>query len=106
MLRQVEAFQHGKSERADRGVGQRLSLLRVGWPALDDEDRAEKLRLANGYYERFDKEVQQRLGSISAERSGWRRQRRRGLASLGSNPGLYIHRGFESCNSRQSKTGP
>lgn len=54
MLKQVEAFQRGKSERADDGLGQRLSLLRVGWPALDDKDRAEKLRLANGYYERFD----------------------------------------------------
>ncbi len=54
MLQQVEAFHRGRAARTDGGAGQRLSLLRVGWPALDERDRVAKLHLANGYYERFD----------------------------------------------------
>lgn len=54
MLQQVDAFNRGKAARSDGGGDQILSLLRVGWPALDEKDKLEKLQLANGYYERFD----------------------------------------------------
>lgn len=54
MLEQVEAFRRGKAERGEAGKHQQLSLLRVGWPAKDERDKQAKLRLANGYYERFD----------------------------------------------------
>ena len=54
MRQQVNAFKRGKAARGTDGASQRLSLLRVGWPALDDADKRAKLALANGYYERFD----------------------------------------------------
>ncbi len=54
MLEQVNAFIRGKEERGEAGKGQKLSLLRVAWPATSDKDRAAKLHGANDYYERFD----------------------------------------------------
>ena len=54
MLQQADAFRRGRAERGEAGEQQQLSLLRVGWPAKNERDRQEKLRLANGYYERFD----------------------------------------------------
>lgn len=54
MLAQVDAFRRGREERGEAGKHQQLSLLRVGWPAKNEQDRQQKLRLANGYYERFD----------------------------------------------------
>ncbi len=54
MLEQAAAFRRGKAERGEAGEHQQLSLLRVAWPAKNEQDKHAKLRLANGYYERFD----------------------------------------------------
>ena len=54
MLKQVDAFHQGKTDQGEAGFEQQISLLRVGWPATSEDDKKEKLKLANGYYERFD----------------------------------------------------
>ena len=54
LLSQVDAFRRGKEALGADGEHLRLSLLRVVYAAKDEADAREKVRLANGYFKRFD----------------------------------------------------
>ncbi len=51
---QVQAFHNGCNERGTSGGKQRISVLRVGFAASNDQDAGRVKELAHGYYKRFD----------------------------------------------------
>ena len=50
---QADGFRRGIAEAGEKGVGKRLSLLRVGFVTADEADARDKAALSRGYYQRF-----------------------------------------------------
>ena len=54
LLKRTEAFKKGKIEAGEKGKSLKLSMQRVAYAAINEQDAKEKNKLAYEYYKRFD----------------------------------------------------